>query len=97
MTKKSSKLEIIFCGILFCISVTALVISCLAFTKKGGGEYYSDPLSQSSMCKVPCACANWCKGRPLQPVPPGSGCPHLPEPQKCWASSKCAWNCTTPP
>ena len=37
MTKQN-----LFCGILFCISVVALIIACLAFTKKGGGEeYYS--------------------------------------------------------
>ena len=32
MTK--GNLQDILCGILFCISVTALVIACLAFTKK---------------------------------------------------------------
>ena len=37
MTKKSSKLESLFCGILFCISIAALVIACLAFTKKKPG------------------------------------------------------------
>ena len=41
MTKKNN-LQSLFCGILFCISVTALVIACLAFTKKGGGEYYME-------------------------------------------------------
>ena len=41
MTKNSSKLESLFCGILFCISIAALVIACLAFTKKkSGSEYY---------------------------------------------------------
>ena len=34
MTKNSSKLESLFCGILFCISIAALVIACLAYTKK---------------------------------------------------------------
>jgi hypothetical protein len=39
---KGNNLQSLFCGILFCISVTALIIACLAFTKKGGGkgEYY---------------------------------------------------------
>ena len=53
MTKKSSKLENLFCGILFCISIAALVISCLAYTKKkSGSEYFEsdDPL-------VPCCCS----------------------------------------
>ena len=41
---KGNNLQSLFCGILFCISVTALVIACLAFTKKGGGkgEYYEE-------------------------------------------------------
>ena len=48
---KGNNLQSLFCGILFCISVTALIIACLAFTKKGGGkgEYYEgtsdDPVS----------------------------------------------------
>ena len=34
----------LFCGILFCISITALIIACLAFAKgKGGGEYFEAP------------------------------------------------------
>tara|TARA_B100000686_G_C16701969_1_gene923980 strand:+ start:24 stop:704 length:681 start_codon:yes stop_codon:yes gene_type:complete len=37
---KGNNLQSLFYGILFCISVTALIIACLAFTKKGGGEYY---------------------------------------------------------
>ena len=39
---KGNNLQSLFCGILFCISITALIIACLAFTKKGGGkgEYY---------------------------------------------------------
>ena len=39
---KGNNLQSLFCGILLCISVTALIIACLAFTKKGGGkgEYY---------------------------------------------------------
>jgi len=37
MTKKSSQLENILCGILLCISIAALVIACLAFTKKKPG------------------------------------------------------------
>ena len=41
---KGNNLQSLFCGILFCISVTALIIACLAFTKKGGGkgEYYKE-------------------------------------------------------
>ena len=35
---KGNNLQSLFCGILLCISVTALIIACLAFTKKGGGE-----------------------------------------------------------
>ena len=48
---KGNNLQSLFCGILLCISVTALIIACLAFTKKGGGkgEYYKgasgDPVS----------------------------------------------------
>ena len=43
MTKQNN-LKSLFCGILFCISLAALIIACLAFTKKGGGkeEYYED-------------------------------------------------------
>ena len=38
---KSMDLESLCSGILFCISIVALIIACLAFTKKnGGGEYY---------------------------------------------------------
>ena len=41
---KGNNLQSLFCGILLCISVTALVIACLAFTNKGGGkgEYYKE-------------------------------------------------------
>ena len=45
---KGNNLQSLFCGILFCISVSALVIACLAFTKKGGGEYYKERLSTPS-------------------------------------------------
>ena len=31
---KGNNLQSLFCGILFCISVSALIIACLAFTKK---------------------------------------------------------------
>ena len=38
---KDMNLQSLFCGILFCISIAALIIACLAFTKKNqGGEYY---------------------------------------------------------
>ena len=30
-------LQSLFCGIIFCISITALIIACLAFTKGNGG------------------------------------------------------------
>ena len=56
MTKQN-----LFCGILFCISVTALIIACLAFTKKGGGgEYYKEYAtcaSAKSWCPSMCAAA----------------------------------------
>ena len=42
MAKKNRMdLESLCSGILFCISLVALIIACLAFTKKNqGGEYY---------------------------------------------------------
>ena len=42
MAKKNSiDLESLYCGILFCISLIALILACLAYTKKNpGGEYY---------------------------------------------------------
>ena len=42
MAKKNSMdLESLCGGILFCISLVALIIACLAYTKKNqGGEYY---------------------------------------------------------
>ena len=42
MAKKNSMhTESLFCGILFCISLVALIIACLAYTKKElPGEYY---------------------------------------------------------
>ena len=44
MAKKNSiNLESLCTGILFCISLVALIIACLAYNKKpsvGGGEYY---------------------------------------------------------
>ena len=44
---KGNNLQSLFCGILFCISVAALVIACLAFAKKdcGKGEHYEERLS----------------------------------------------------
>ena len=72
---KGNNLQSLFCGILFCISVAALVIACLAFTNKGGGkgEYYKDKSKQlkykytnaknecnpAKNCNV---CAACCKG-----------------------------------
>ena len=55
MTKQHN-LQSLFCGILFCLSITALIIACLAFEKKGGkGEYYgnSSPASFSPSCCCP--------------------------------------------
>ena len=49
MTKKSSQLENILCGILFCISVTALVISCLAFTKKNKWYFFHSATPNGNM------------------------------------------------
>ena len=40
---KDMNLQSLFCGILFCISITALIIACLAYTNKNQrGEYYQD-------------------------------------------------------
>ena len=36
-------LQNFFSGILFCISITALIIACLAFTRNKSGEYYKKP------------------------------------------------------
>ena len=39
--KNRMDLESLCSGILFCISLVALIIACLAYTKKNqGGEYY---------------------------------------------------------
>ena len=38
MTKQNKNLQNIFCGILLCISIAALIMACLAFTKKSSGE-----------------------------------------------------------
>ena len=51
---KGNNLQSLFCGILFCISISALVIAYLAFTKKGGGkdEYYETPKAPGTIeCK----------------------------------------------
>ena len=52
---KGNNLQSLFCGILFCISITALVIACLAFTKKGGGKegYLAHP------DEMPFKCHEW--------------------------------------
>ena len=50
--------------ILFCISITALIVACLAFTKKGGGrgEYYNDGFvpecNVDKGCNVCAACCS---------------------------------------
>ena len=48
---KSMDLESLCSGILFCISIVALIIACLAFTKKGGGEYYRSCASKAVLGK----------------------------------------------
>ena len=50
---KDMNLQSLFCGILLCISIAALVIACLAFTKKGGGngEYYDGSPSRPLSCR----------------------------------------------
>ena len=57
---KGNNLQSLFCGILFCISITALIIACLAFTKGkggGGGEYYTCPgtIKGQGMCSSTCS------------------------------------------
>ena len=49
----------LFCGILFCISVAALIIACLAFTNKGGGkgEYYK---TEPACVQIPRCLQNTC-------------------------------------
>ena len=75
---KGNNLPSLFCGILFCISVAALVIACLAFTKKGGGkgEYYkgesSDPVCVKNLFKCIRAAANDAAYAPSPPPPPSS-------------------------
>ena len=52
---KGNNLQSLFCGILFCISVAALVIACLAFAKKdcGKGEHYKGTMSCGLQPNVP--------------------------------------------
>ena len=46
--KKSMNLESLCTGILFCISLVALIIACLAYTQKpAAGEYYCGAGAQS--------------------------------------------------
>ena len=54
MTKQNN-LQSLFCGILFCLSITALVIACLAFTKKDGGkgEHYNNPIPVMPVTRTP--------------------------------------------
>lgn len=60
---KDMNLQSLFCGILLCISVAALVIACLAFTKKGGGngEYYdgSAPTGADSCREIDTDGGSW--------------------------------------
>ena len=50
MSKRN--LQSLFCGILFCISITALIIACLSFTKGSkGGEYFEEQV-EGSPCTV---------------------------------------------
>jgi len=51
MAKKNSiNLESLCTGILFCISLVALIIACLAYNKKPsvGGEYYCGARTQNN-------------------------------------------------
>ena len=50
-------LQSTLCGILFCISVAALIIACLAFTKKGGEYYTGTPTPQCNL-----GCQNKARG-----------------------------------
>ena len=78
---KGNNLQSLFGGILFCISVAALVIACLAFTKKGGGEYYEERLSTSypaceecDTCDTRC-CPRTSSGKPYPWGQCGEGVP----------------------
>ena len=65
----------LLCGILFCISIAALIIACLAFTKKGG-EYYKD--ITESMGAAYDALEPHMKAKYKRPPTKGSG------PLSCW-------------
>ena len=72
---KGNNLQSLFCGILFCISVTALIIACLAFTKKGGGEYYEEGVATPPRCPAPTpgpvgSCPNYSATRVFAKDPP---------------------------
>ena len=75
MTKNSSKLESLFCGILFCISIAALVIACLAYTKKKSGIPSTVPPPMGK-CDAPgrCCCYDPMTGSVNPNIKCGSGC-----------------------
>ena len=63
---KDMNLQSLLCGILFCISIAALIIACLAFTKKGGGkgEYFKGASGSGNLgsdCGCPHACIGVCE------------------------------------
>jgi len=46
----------LFCGIIFCTSVAALIIASLAFNKKGNGENYKEVSSSNPATCSPSSC-----------------------------------------
>ena len=62
MTKKSSNLESLFCGILLCISIAALVIACLAYTQKKPGGLTMPPPKGKCNSSNNCCCNNSLSG-----------------------------------
>ena len=93
---KGNNLQSLFCGILFCISVTALIISCLAFTKKGGGkgEYYEElgPPRGTGPCGVlawdgaqACSPPRNCRDKEGNPACCCKNRPHSSNPFCTWA------------
>ena len=96
---KGNNLQSLFCGILFCISVSALIIACLAFTKKGVGyERYADAVHSE---RVTHGCTRkarleYCKGQP--PCKTNADCPSQGEKcpklgsSDCEGDPNCKWN-----
>ena len=95
---KDLNLQSLFCGILFCISITALIIACLAFTKKGGGkgEYYKGTTSESNDCDGDqCSPAVACPRSP--PDTAGCLCLDSNDETSLCNSSSVFCNCKKPP